>query len=142
MQIKTKMIYHLTPVRTIIIKMSTNNKLWRRCRDKGTLLLGHLEGKLVQPLWRTVSVQLLSCVQLFVTPWTAACQASLSFTNTWSLFNLMSIKSVMPSNNLILCHALLLLSSIFSSIGVFSNESVLCIKWPKSELQLQHQFFQ
>ena len=127
MQIKTKMIYHLTPVRTIIIKMSTNNKLWRRCRDKGTLLLGHLEGKLVQPLWRTASVQLLSYVQLFVTPWTAACQASLSFPNSWSLFNLMSIKSVMPSNNLILWHALLLLSLIFSSIRVFSNESTLPI---------------
>jgi len=77
------------------------------------------------------SVQLLSCVQLFATPWTAACQASLSITNTQSLLKLMSIASVMPSNNLILCRPLLLLPSIFPSIRVFSNESVLCIRWPK-----------
>ena len=66
---------------------------------------------------------------LFVTPWTAACQASLSITNTWSLLKLMSTELVMPSNHLILCH-LLLPPSIFPSIRVFSNESVLCIKWP------------
>ena len=77
------------------------------------------------------SVQLLSCVQLFATPWTAAQQASLSTTNFQSLFKLMSIKSVMPSNHLILCHPLFLLPSIFPSIRVFSNESVLCITWPK-----------
>ena len=77
------------------------------------------------------SVQLLSCVQLFATPWTAAQQASLSTTNFQSLFKLMSIKSVMPSNHLILCHPLFLLPSIFPSIRVFSNESVLCIRWPK-----------
>ena len=77
------------------------------------------------------SVQLLSHVQLFVTPWTAACQASLSITNSWSLLKLMSIESVMPSNRLILCHPLLLRPSIFSSIRVFSNESVLPIRWPK-----------
>ena len=63
--------------------------------------------------------------------WTAACQASLSFTISWSLFKLMSIESVMPSNHLILCHPLLLLPSIFPRIRVFSNESVLCIRWPK-----------
>ena len=77
------------------------------------------------------SVQSLSCVQLFETPWTAACQASLSITNSRSLLKLMSIKSVMPSNHLILCHPLLLLPSIFPSIRVFSSESVLCIRWPK-----------
>ena len=77
-------------------------------------------------------VQLLSCVQLFVTSWTAACQASLSLTISWSLLTLMSLESVMPSNHLILCHPLLLLTSIFPSIRVFSNESVLCIRWPKS----------
>ena len=77
------------------------------------------------------SVQLLSHVQLFVTPWTAACQASLSITNSQSLIKLISIKSVMPSNHLILCHPLLLLLSIFPSIRVFSNESVLRIRWPK-----------
>ena len=77
------------------------------------------------------SVQSLSRVQLFVTPGTAACQASLSFTNSWSLLKLMSIESVMPSNHLILCCPLLLLPSIFPSISVFSNESVLHIRWPK-----------
>ena len=72
-----------------------------------------------------------SCVQLFVTPWTAAHLASLSITNSWSLLKLMSIELVMPSNHLILCHPLLLLSSIFPIIRVFSNESALCIRWPK-----------
>ena len=77
------------------------------------------------------SVQLLSRVQLFASPWTAARQASLSTTNTQSLLKLMSIESVMPSNHLILCHPLLPLPSIFPSIRVFSNESVLRIRWPK-----------
>ena len=66
-----------------------------------------------------------------VIPWTAACQGSLSITNSWSLLKLMSIMLVMPSNHFILCHPLLLLPSIFPSIRVFSNESVLCIRWPK-----------
>ena len=77
------------------------------------------------------SVQLLSCVRLFETPWTVARQASLSITNTRSLFKFMSIESVMPSNHLILCRSLLLPPSFFPSIRVFSSESVLCIKWPK-----------
>ena len=77
------------------------------------------------------SVPSLSLVWLYATPWTAACQASLSITNTLRLFKLMSIESVMPSNHLILCHPLLLLPSIFPSIRVFSNESVLYIRWPK-----------
>ena len=77
------------------------------------------------------SVQALSCVQLFVTPWTAAHQASLSITNSQSPPKPMSIESVMPSNHLILCHPLLLLPSIFPSIKVFSNESALRIRWPK-----------
>ena len=77
------------------------------------------------------SVQSLSRVRLFATPWTAACQASLSITNSWSLRKLMSIESVMPSNHLILCHPLLLSLSIFPSIRVFSNESALRIRWPK-----------
>ena len=76
------------------------------------------------------SVQLLSHVRLLATPWTATCQASLSVTNSQSLLKLMSIESVMPSNHLILCRPLLL-PSIFPSIRVFSNESVLRIKWPK-----------
>ena len=75
------------------------------------------------------SVQSLSGVWLFMTPWTAVCQASLSITNSWSLFKLISIESVMPSNLLILCHSLLP-PSIFPSIRVFSNESVLHIRWP------------
>ena len=73
----------------------------------------------------------LSRVQFFVTPWTAAHQAFLSFTISQSLLKLMSIESVVPSNHLILCHPLLLLPSIFPSIKVFSNESVLCIRWPE-----------
>ena len=77
------------------------------------------------------SVQTLSCVQLFVTPWTAALQASLSIINSRNLLKLMFIESVMPSNHLFLCHPLLLLPSTFPSIRVFSNESVLCIRWPK-----------
>ena len=82
-------------------------------------------------LYFSQSVQLLSLVQIFVTLWTIACPASLSFINSWSLLKLMSIKSVMPSNHLILCHPLLLLPSIFPSIWVFSSESVLHIRWPK-----------
>ena len=74
--------------------------------------------------------QLLSCIRLFATPWTIAHQASLSITNSQSLLKLMSIKSVMPSNHLILCHTFLLLPSIFPSIRVFSNESALRIRWP------------
>ena len=78
------------------------------------------------------SIQLLSCVQLLVTPWTAACQASQCIIKFWSLLKLMSIESVMPTNHLILdCPSLLLPPSIFSSIRVFSNESVLHIRWPK-----------
>ena len=77
------------------------------------------------------SVQSLSGVWLFETSWTAACQASLSITNSMSLLKLRSIESVMPSNHLILCHLLFLPLSIFPRIRVFSNESVLCIRWPK-----------
>ena len=72
-----------------------------------------------------------SVVSNSATPWTAACQASLSITNSQSLLKLMSIESVMPSNHLILCRPLLLLSSIFPSMRVFFNEAVLCIRWPK-----------
>ena len=86
-------------------------------------------------MWNYCSVQLPSCVWCSATPWTAARQAarqaSLSITNSRSLLKLMSIESVMPSNHLILCHPLLLPPSIFPSIRVFSNESVLRIRWPK-----------
>ena len=77
------------------------------------------------------SAQLLIHVQFFATPWTAAHQASLSTTNSQSLLRFMSIESVMPSNHLILCHSLLLLPSILPNISFFSNESILCIMWPK-----------
>ena len=79
----------------------------------------------------SISVQLLNSVQLFATPWTAACQASLSITNSLSLHKLMSIESVMQSNHLILCRPLLLPPSIFPSIRLFSNEPALCIRWTK-----------
>ena len=79
----------------------------------------------------SILVQSLGCVQLFVTPWTAACQTSLSITNSWRLLKLMSIESVMLSNHLILCRPLLLLPSIFPSIRAFSKESVFRIRWPK-----------
>jgi len=100
-------------------------------------LLNHsLQGKLATMLWGysnspISSVQRLSCVRLFATPWTEARQASLSITNSWSLLKLMSIESVTPSNNFILCHPLLLSPSIFPSIRVFFNESVLHIRWSK-----------
>ena len=77
------------------------------------------------------SVQSLNHVQIFVTPWTAACQPSLSITNSRSLLKLMSTESVMPSSHLILCHPFLLLPPIPPSIRVFSNESTLCMRWPK-----------
>ena len=93
---------------------------------------GHRQRSKLRQCHRSLrSVQLLSCVQLFATPWTTADQASLSITNSWSLLKLMSIESVIPSNHLILCHPLLFLPSIFPSIRVFSNELVLHVSWPK-----------
>ena len=91
------------------------------------------------PTWKIqiISVQLVSGVLLFATPWIAACQASLSITNSQSSLKLISVESVMPSNHLILCRPLLFLPSIFPSIGVFSSESVLCIRWPKFQFQYQ-----
>ena len=82
-------------------------------------------------LFLACTVQSLSCIWLFVTPWTAARQASLSITNSWSILKLMSTESVMPSNHLILCRPLFLPPSIFPSIRDFSNESALRIRWPK-----------
>ena len=82
-------------------------------------------------LYHDCSVQLLSCVRLFATPWTAARQVSLSITNSWSLLRLMSTELIMPSNYLIRCFPLLLPPSIFPNIRVFSNESALYIRWPK-----------
>ena len=86
---------------------------------------------LISSYFHISSVQLLGRVRLFPTPWTAACQASLSITNSWSPPKHMSIESVMLSNHLVLCHPLLLPPSIFPSIRVFSSESALCIRWPK-----------
>ena len=100
--------------------------------------LGHEGGVLMNEI---VIVQSLSCFWLFATPWTAARQASLSFIISWSLLKLMSIESMIPSNHLILCCPILLLPSIFLSNRVFSNESVLHIKWPQV-LEFQHQSFQ
>ena len=96
--------------------------------------LGYWEARYKRQLahyWCISSVQLLSHVRFFATPWTAACQASLSITNSRSAPKPMSIKSVMPFNHLILCHPLLLLPSIFPSIRVFSNESALFMRWPE-----------
>ena len=87
--------------------------------------------KMISNLPYLSSVQLLSCVRLFATPWTVARQASLSITSSWSLLKLMSIESVMPSSHLILCRPLLLLPPIPPSISVFSSESTLCMRWPK-----------
>ena len=88
--------------------------------------------KFIPTTWPFSSVQSLSRVRLFVTPWTVAHQASLSSTNPWSLLKFTSIEFMIPSNYLILCHLHVLLLSIFPTIRVFSNESVLCIRWLKS----------
>ena len=96
-----------------------------KCKNRKRLI------ELQKKQYHFSSVQSLSCVQLFATTWTAAHQDSLSITNSWSLLKLMSIESVMPSNHIILCRALLLPPAIFPSIRVFSNESVLRIRWPK-----------
>ena len=100
------------------------------CHQEGHTLEGKLKKAHPSPIL-LVSVQLLSDVQVFATPWTAARQASLSITKSWNLLKLMSIESVMPSNHLILCCPLLLLLLIFPCIRVFSNESALHIRWPK-----------
>ena len=118
-----------------------NLSLWRKhltgskksCLIESPPLISHVSQG-ISLIWSTKSsssVPPLSHVQLFVTPWTTVCQASLSITNSWSLLKLMSIESVMPSDHLILCCPLLLLPSIFPSIRIFSNESALRIRWPK-----------
>ena len=110
---------------------------------KKFLLQGLLQRLLLLSFSHFSSVQSLSHVRLFATPWIAAREASLSVTNSRTLLKLMSIESVVPSSHLILCRPLLLLPPIPPSIRVFSNESALCMRWPKYwEFQLQHQSFQ
>ena len=123
-----KAICHLTLwwLDTVLRQLLTFDTPWRQSRVESEAFC--VLGKLVEQVF---VVQLLTCVQLFVTPWAAAGQTSLSFTISRSLLKLMSIKSVMPSNHLILCHPLLLLPSIFPSIRVFSNELALHMRWPK-----------
>ena len=100
-----------------------------QARQNNSLVIKQSQGTLFPPQFS--SVQLLSHVWLFVTPWTATHQASLSMTNSQSFLKLMPIELVMPSNHLILCCPILLLPSIFPSVRVFSKKSVLCIRWPK-----------
>ena len=103
-----------------------------RLRDRSCVGKRNLEGSSnFLGFYFGIVAQSLSHVQLFATPWTAGCQASLSFTISLSLLKLMSIESMMPSNHLILCHPLLFLPSIFPIIRVFSNEPALHSKWPK-----------
>ena len=106
------------------------NKTWV-LSGFGNLVRFSLLDLLLVTAFQFSSVQLLSRVRLFVTPWIAACQASLSITNSRSSLKLTSIESVMPSSHLILCHPLVLLPPIPPSIRVFSNESTLRMKWPK-----------
>ena len=109
-----------------------SHKKWNNgsCRNMDGPRDGHTKGSKSDRERQIPYIQLFSHVQLFATPWTAARQASLSITNSWSLLKFMSIESVMPSNHLILCHPLLLLPSVFPSINqVFSNESALRIRW-------------
>ena len=102
-----------------------------RLQMAASLLCPHMAEKTLVCLPLLLVVESVSHVRLFVTPWTAACQASLAITNSQSLLKLMSVESVMPSNHLILCHPLLLSPSILPSIRVFSSKSVLHIRWPK-----------
>ena len=121
--------YHLAPVIRATVKHSANVACGRGHGEKGTLLRRCWEWKLLTANCAS-SVQSLSRVWIFATPWTAARQASLS-TNSWSLLKLLSIDPMTPSHHLILCRPLLLPPSIFPSIRLFSNESVLRIRWPK-----------
>ena len=133
MEAHIRILYRARILTQIYLTLSTHcglmklisSSFWTSCNTLYLDVVMWLNSTSVQ------SVQLISCIQLFVTPWTAACQASLSITNSWRLPKPMSIESVMPSNHLILCCPLLLLPSIFPSIRVFSNESVLRIRWPK-----------
>ena len=113
------------------MRRNSKNRGYMHVHGWFTLLYSRNWYSNVRQLSVSVSVQSLSQVQLYATPWTAACQDSLSITKSQSLLKLMSIESLMPSNHLILYHPLLLLSSVFPRIKVFSNESALHIRWPK-----------
>ena len=117
----------------LLVADSSKQKTPKLCLCGANVLAGKTGFKqvILRLSVRFSSVQSLSHVQLFATPWTAAHQASLSITNFWSSLKLMSIESVMPSSHLIPCHPLLLLPPIPPSIKVFSNESTLCMRWPK-----------
>ena len=121
----------------------TDSQYIAKCKDHNPWLVPNVEDKEVLSVkggricyhqgnyFQFSSVQSLSHVRLFATPWITACQASLSITNSRSLLKLMSIESVMPSNHFIICQPLFFLPSVFHSIRVFSNDSVLHIRWPK-----------
>ena len=144
-QIKISLCFYQIKEKT----KSSNTREQQGCRKMRTFEHCQWESSLALPvnmkiclIYQFRSVPSLSHFQLFATPRTAVCQASVSFTISRSLCKLMSIELVMPSNHLILCRPILLLPSIFPSIRVFSNESVLCNRWPKYWFQCQHQSFQ
>ena len=132
----TRSYFYLTQLQLCCVQWKYTNPF--SCREYKVLgwylLLSLISYKLNTTMWSSVRwspVQPLSHVQLFATPWTTACQASLSIANFWSLLKLMSIELVMPFSHLILCHPLLILPSIFPSIRVFYNDSVPYIRWSK-----------
>ena len=121
---------HLSNHHSLIINILNAHTLWPHHSTPRNLSYRHRHN-IWDNMYQFSSVQPLSHVRLFATPWTTACQASLSITNSWSLLKLMSIESVMPSSHLILCCPLLLLPPIPPSIRVFSSESTLHMRWPK-----------
>ena len=121
--------YNILMKLCICLRISLSSNLF--CLKTQTWTNNDLENQCILHMKMIFSVQSLSCVWLFENPWTVACLASLSFANPQSLLKLMSIESVMPPNRLIPCCPPLLLPSFFPSIRVFSNESVLHIRWPK-----------
>ena len=130
-QVVKKITVSIFPFIQINISLINLDKAWKSKCILNILKEEHVKNNNYKWLDKFSSVQSFSHVRLFATPWTAVHQASLSITNSRSLLKLMSIELVMPPNHLILCCPLLLLPSIFPTIKVFSNESVLCIRWPE-----------